>query len=111
MPIERRNMFKTYNCKMLNIYRNKISDFWRILTFNIWQKINHILLKTYPLIEDCARCNECGRNVHDFIVPNELWIMINGSEGGVLCYDCFCNKADEKTDFKWRMNLKEEWNK
>jgi len=77
-------------------------------------KLNKHILKTYPLISDCARCEDCGRNVHDFTVPDKLWQQVYGDEGGVLCYDCFCNRADEKFRFKWRMtfpewhNLKEE---
>ncbi|NLD50550.1 MAG: hypothetical protein GX660_25695 [Clostridiaceae bacterium] len=102
-------MFKTYNRKMLHIYKNKISDYWRINTFNIWQKINRKFLKTYSLIEDCGRCEDCGRNVHDFSAPDEIWNKVYGDDSGILCYDCFCNKADETLGFKWRMSLKENW--
>lgn len=72
-------------------------------------KINYHLLKTYPLIWDCGRCEDCGRNVHDFIAPDWLWKVVYGNEGGILCYDCFCNRADDKLKVKWRMKLKEEW--
>lgn len=72
-------------------------------------KLNKYLLKTYPLISDCSRCEDCGRNVHDFIVPDWLWNVVYGNESGMLCYDCFCNRADEIFRFKWRMTLQEEW--
>jgi len=84
-------------------------DFARVYVWTILRWLNRHLLKTYPLIEDCARCRDCGRNVHDFAVPDELWNTVWGNEGGILCYDCFCNRADEKFRFKWRMNLMEEW--
>jgi hypothetical protein len=94
--------FKTYNQKILHVYWKKISDWWRVATFNIWQKINRKLLKTYPPIEECARCEDCGRNVHDFHVPDEVWIRVYGDESGVLCYDCFCDRTD-----RMGMSLKE----
>ena len=68
-------------------------------------KLNKHLLKTYPLIEDCARCEDCGRNVHDFSVPDDLWQQVYGSNDGILCYDCFCNRADEKFRSKWRISF------
>jgi hypothetical protein len=92
-----------YNIKMLTIYTNVIKEKVRLLTWNIWQKLNHRLLKTYPLIEDCARCEDCGRNVHDYHVPDEVWIKIYGNEAGTLCYDCFCNRSD-KLGIWYRIN-------
>ena len=83
-----------YTKKMLGIYQ-----------WNFWHWVNRRLLKTYPLIEDCARCRDCGRNVHDFIVPDDLWIEVIGHNWGVWCYDCFCNRADEKLGLKWRMEI------
>ena len=77
----------------------------RIYVWNILQWINCRVLKTYSLIEECARCRDCGRNVHDFSVPNDLWMEVIGSEDGVWCYDCFCNRADEKLGVKWRMTI------
>ena len=80
-----------------------------ICLVRITKFMNRYLFKTYPLIEDCGRCEDCGRNVHDFIVPDKLWITVYGNEGGILCYDCFCDRADEKFRFKWRSILKWEW--
>lgn len=79
-----------------------------VLAWKILHWFNRHLLKTYPLIEDCARCRDCGRNVHDFHVPDDLWMKVIGSPNGVWCYDCFCNRADEKFRFKWRMSF-EKW--
>jgi len=76
-----------------------------ICIFKITKVINRYIFKTYTLIEDCARCEDCGRNVHDFSVPDDLWIEVYGNDGGVLCYDCFCNRLDEKLRFKHRMLL------
>jgi hypothetical protein len=96
-------MFNGYDKKMINIYFKKIKECIRLFKWNMWQKINRRFLKTYLLIEDCARCEECGINVHDFHVPDDIWIKVYGNESGVLCYDCFCDKADKKFEFKWRL--------
>jgi len=88
-----------YIKKTINIY------IWNILYY-----INKHVLYTYPLIEECARCRDCGKNVHDFHVPDDLWQKVIGSEG-VWCYDCFCNKADEKLGMKWRLELTDNWYK
>jgi len=86
-------------------YDYPLSDVWRysrkmlfIYSWKVWQWLNHHFLKTYRLIEDCARCDDCGRNVHDFSASDELWAKVTGHEngGGILCYDCFCDKADRK---------------
>jgi hypothetical protein len=77
-----------------------------IYLFNILQWINKRILKTYPLIKDCARCRDCGRNVHDFHVPDDLWVKVVNQEI-VLCYDCFCDRADRKLGVKNRMTV--EW--
>lgn len=74
-----------YIKKMLHIYS------WHIL-----QKINRRVLHTYPLIEDCARCRDCGRNVHDYHVPDKIWLAVISSFNGVWCYDCFCDRAEKK---------------
>ena len=75
---------------------------------NALNKLNKYLLKTYPLIEGCARCEDCGRNVHDFWVPDWLWLKVIGNPNRVFCYDCFCNRADEKLGVKWRMKLEKQ---
>lgn len=94
-----------------------------IYIWNILQWINKRFLYTYSLIEDCARCQDCGRNVHDYHVPNKFWLKVTESENGVWCYDCFCNRADKIfgvikdgiliknpmiVKFKWRMRIDEE---
>ena len=113
------------NCPECDAGFGYIKKMFGIYSWNILKWINRKVLRTYPLIEECARCRDCGRNVHDFIVPNELWNeVITGSptiylkdgitpskEGasGVWCYDCFCNRADERLRVKWRMDLVEKW--
>ncbi len=86
------------------------NEFGRIYVWKILRFFNRYFLKTYQLIEDCARCRDCGRNVHDFTVPDWLWIKVWGNDGGILCYDCFANRSDEIFRFKWRMSLNEKWN-
>ena len=68
----------------------------RIYVWNVLQWVNRRVLKTYPPIEDHARCEDCGRNVHDWTAPDDVWLSVVGPrEGIVLCYDCFCNRGDE----------------
>lgn len=80
-----------------------------IYVWNILQWFNEHVLITYPLIKDCARCRDCGRNVHDFHVPDYIWMRAMGQEEGVWCYDCFCNRADKKLGMKWRVELMDKW--
>lgn len=42
-------------------------------------------------------CKECGRDVHDFLAPDEIWSKVEPEikYGKVLCYDCFCQKCQE----------------
>jgi len=93
----------TYSKKMLIIYIGVVKEKLRLLIWSAWQKANRKLLKTYPLIEDHARCEDCGRNVHDFHVPDEIWIKVYGNEAGTLCYDCFCDRSD-KMGMWYRIN-------
>jgi hypothetical protein len=102
-------IINNYDKKMLRIYLNKLAEKVRLLKWNIWQALNRRFLITYQPIEDCARCRDCGRNVHDFHVPDQLWLDMIGSDAGVWCYDCFANRADEKLGFGWRWELVEKW--
>lgn len=101
-----------FNCYEYDAGFGYIRKIFRIYSWNILQWINRRVLKTYPSNHDCARCRDCGRTVHDFIIPDEIWNeVMTGSpiiylrdgvtpskEGasGVLCYDCFCERAREK---------------
>jgi len=85
-----------------------IKKCFHMYIWNVLQWVNKKILKTYSLIEDCARCWDCGRNVHDFNVPDELWEETINKEI-VLCYDCFCDRADRKIGTKWRFKLTEKW--
>lgn len=40
-------------------------------------------------------CKECGRTVHDFVAPDEVWERVDWyiKYGHILCYDCFCKKC------------------
>ncbi len=37
-------------------------------------------------------CRACGRTVHDFSAPDEIWRLVDPHirYGHTLCYDCFC---------------------
>jgi len=38
----------------------------------------------------------CGRDVHDFVAPDEIWEKVTAETGmNVLCYDCFCDICQE----------------
>lgn len=64
-----------------------------------------LIIRNFFSIE--AFCKECGRTVHDFIAPDEVWEQIdkNIKYGHVLCYDCFCEKCHE-LDLKCVWELK-----
>lgn len=49
-----------------------------------------------PEIEECAKCRDCGRTVHDYHIPDKIWNDVIGSPQGVWCYDCFCERASKK---------------
>ncbi|MCK5614860.1 hypothetical protein KAR91_74045 [Candidatus Pacearchaeota archaeon] len=40
-------------------------------------------------------CKECGRTVHDFVAPDDVWEKVEPhiKHGYILCYDCFCEKC------------------
>lgn len=42
-------------------------------------------------------CKVCGREVHDFSVPDIVWENIDPhiKRGHTLCYDCFCDLCYE----------------
>lgn len=49
-------------------------------------------------------CDDCGRAVHDFSVDDETWLKVCGGEGGVVCYDCFCESCRQAGVFPvWRL--------
>ena len=37
-------------------------------------------------------CKHCGRIVHDYSAPDEIWEKVEPhiKHGHILCYDCFC---------------------
>jgi len=49
-------------------------------------------------------CKVCGRDVRDFVAPDDVWERVVGDRGTVRCYDCFadaCARAGlERT---WRL--------
>ncbi len=49
-----------------------------------------LIKKRFFAIPSFCKC--CGRDVHDFIAPNDTWKQIEPhiKYGHVLCYDCFC---------------------
>lgn len=64
----------------------------------------HTLIDTkgrYPLIADCAKCQDCRDPVHDFHAPDDLWMEVVGDADGVLCWDCFADRANRKG--VWRL--------
>ena len=45
-------------------------------------------------------CKECGKDVHDFIVDDDVWEQIEPhiKYGHTLCYDCFCEMMQDKVE-------------
>lgn len=75
---------------------------FHILAYKLYWGLTGKFCITYELIAECARCYDCGRNVHDWHAPDWLWEEVIGHEWGVWCYDCFCNRADGKLGVKFR---------
>ena len=99
------------NCPECDAPFGYVKKVFRIYSWKILHWINIRLLKTYPSNRDCARCRDCGRTVHDFIMPTKIWnhviadinpdsypdgIVPSEGAGGVWCYDCFCERAHKK---------------
>jgi len=65
-------------------------------------------LKRFKAID--STCDKCGRKIHDFIVDDEIWDEVIGTENIVLCYDCFCEECEKKGVFPvWKLEkLREE---
>ena len=42
-------------------------------------------------------CKHCGRDVHDFSVPDKVWQLVDLRirHGHTLCYDCFCEVCQQ----------------
>jgi hypothetical protein len=59
--------------------------------WNIHPKVAFKLLKRRFMLVD-SFCRKCGRDVHDFVVPNHIWEQVDPhiGHGHTLCYDCFC---------------------
>ena len=72
--------------------RKTLGIYWNLFLM----RINKVFLKTYQSNEDCARCRDCGRTVHDFNVEDELWLAVMSSDTGVWCWDCFAERARNK---------------
>jgi len=55
-----------------------------------------LLLKRFKCLH--SFCKVCGRDVHDFVVEDELWALIESDikYGNVLCYDCFNELMNKK---------------
>ncbi len=57
-----------------------------------------LFLKRFKLIP--SFCKNCGCDVEDFIVSDELWLLIEKDipHGNVLCFNCFSRLIKEKTN-------------
>lgn len=55
-----------------------------------------LILRKFKIIP--SFCKICGRDVNDFIAPDDLWDEIKDDirYGNVLCYDCFCELVKSK---------------
>lgn len=52
-------------------------------------------------------CKKCGRTVHDFDAPNDVWKKIEPfiKHGNVLCYDYFCEMCKQNNlPSVWKLN-------
>lgn len=58
----------------------------------------HALRLHARLVQRCfmavpSFCKRCGRTVHDYAAPDDVWRRVRPhiKHGDVLCYDCFCD--------------------
>ena len=52
-------------------------------------------------------CKHCGKDVHDFSAPDDIWDKIEPTikHGNVLCYDCFCEYCGKLgLPTTWKLN-------
>ncbi len=56
----------------------------------LWFKL---ILRRLALLD--SFCKHCGRKVHDFAVPDDVWSQVEPhiKHGKTLCYDCFCEQC------------------
>lgn len=62
-----------------------------------WLRLHYkLLLKRLKVVD--SFCKVCGRDVHDFSAPADIWQQVSPRKNGdgVLCYDCFCERASKK---------------
>jgi hypothetical protein len=61
-----------------------------------WLRVSYKLLRCrFRLVP--SFCKVCGRDVHDFIAPGDVWQKVEPliKRGNVVCYDCFCELCQE----------------
>lgn len=79
---------------------NKITDLARALrvAYKRWKSGRRLV----P-----AFCKRCGRDVHDFVAPDDVWKKVADYTGmNVLCYDCFCDVCEEIGEQSvWRLEI------
>ena len=75
----------------------------RIYLFRFWHRFNNKHLLTYRPERDFIRCRRCGRDIHDFTVPDEIWNAV-AKPTDCFCYDCFCDLYENRTGHAWRMS-------
>ena len=67
--------------------------FYRLPHPIVWLKRLKSYIRFLPTL---SFCGVCGRKVHDFSAPDDVWekvepnIKYGSIVGHVLCYDCFC---------------------
>lgn len=58
-----------------------------------WLRVSLKLFRARVLnLPTASFCKQCGRDVHDFVAPDEAWERVDQHirRGHTLCYDCFC---------------------
>ncbi len=65
-----------------------------------------LILRHFLLLD--SFCRHCGRKVHDYSAPDDIWAEIEPhiKRGKTLCYDCFCVQcAALDLPSVWRIEL------
>lgn len=63
--------------------------------FNYIIKLLKFIAREFYSID--SFCRICGKDIHDFNVSDDLWrkVSYKHNHGGLMCYDCFCEKSSE----------------
>lgn len=81
----------------IGLFICRVKASYQVRTKNPVPYIKHFLMIFY-WNSVAGYCRSCGRQIHDYVVPNQIWKDVTGWKNGegLLCYRCFCKLSDKK---------------